>query len=153
MRTFDNIEALVDAVGDHLGHSPWLSIDQDRINTFGDATGDHRGSGAMTAHGNLALSLVPPLLKQVYEVRNVAMSLNYGTNRIRFSSSVLVDSRIRVHARLLATTRVSMGQQFVIEASVEQEGTADPVCIAELVLLLVGQTPRADLAIHGGGSR
>ena len=151
MRTFDNVAAFSAAIGEDLGTSEWHTVTQDQINLFADATGDHQWIhvdperaatgpfGTTIAHGYLTLSLLPVLLEQTYAVDNIAMGMNYGANKVRFPSPVPVDSRVRVGAKLLEATPIKIGTQFVIQATVEREGSEKPVCIAEVVYVLAGK--------------
>ncbi len=151
MRTFDNVAAFSAAIGEDLGTSEWHTVTQEQINLFADATGDHQWIhvdpekaakgpfGTTIAHGYLTLSLLPVLLEQTYAVDNIAMGMNYGANKVRFPSPVLVDSRVRVSAKLLEATPIKIGTQFVIQATVEREGAEKPVCIAEVVYVLAGK--------------
>jgi acyl dehydratase len=136
---------LPEQVGLDLGTSPWLEIDQARINAFAEVTGDPqwihvdpaRASqgpfGSTVAHGFLTLSLLPWFLEHSFAVEGSRMGVNYGLNRVRFPSPVPVGSRLRAHSRLLSCEAVEGGFQLVIEATIEREGAAKPVCVAELV--------------------
>ena len=151
MRTFDNVAAFSAAIGEDLGTSDWHTVTQEQINLFADATGDHQWIhidpekaakgpfGTTIAHGYLTLSLLPVLLEQTYAVDNLVMGMNYGANKVRFPSPVPVDSRVRVNAKMLEATPVKVGTQFVIQATVEREGSEKPVCIAEVVYILAGK--------------
>lgn len=150
MRTFESVEAFAAAAGEEIGTSDWLTVAQEQINLFADATGDHQWIhvdpeqaakgpfGTTIAHGYLTLSLLPVLLKQVYEVQNVAMGVNYGANKVRFPSPVPVGSRIRASAKLLESKPIAIGTQFVLQATVEREGSEKPACIAEVVYVMAG---------------
>lgn len=141
--------ALCALVGEELGVSDWVTIDQDRINRFADATGDHqwihvdverarRESPFATtiAHGYLTLSLVPMFLEQIFKVNNVSAALNYGCNRVRFPSPVPVDSSVRGRVRLLeAEQGDDGGVKTVIGVEVEIRGADKPACVAEIVVL------------------
>ena len=142
---FTSPDELPGAIGSHLGHSEWLEIDQDRINLFADATGDHQWShvdpemaaagpcGATIAHGYLTLALTNFLLPQVVQVEGSSMGINYGTNRRRFPSPVPVGSRVRVSAELVEVDEVPGGYQTVIRATVEIEGSDRPACVVVAV--------------------
>ncbi|WP_213571466.1 MaoC family dehydratase [Rhodococcus sp. USK13] len=148
MRVFHSIDELVPAVGTELGTSDWLMVDQERVDTFADATGDHQWIhvdpqraaegpfGGTIAHGYLTLSLLPPLLRQVYRVEGGSMTVNYGLNRVRFSSPLRVGSRIRGTARLASATSVSNGLavQVELEVTIEVEGVEKPACVATSVI-------------------
>ena len=111
--TFENPHALLDAVGQHLGYSDWLEIDQQRINLFADATGDHQWIhvdpekaaegpfGSTIAHGYLTLSLANLFLPQIMQVNNTSMGVNYGCDKVRFPAAVPVGSRRRAWLMIL----------------------------------------------------
>ncbi len=145
MTTFESVEALKDAVGRHLGHSEWMQITQDRVDQFADATDDHQfihvdqeaaaqtPFGGTIAHGYLTLSLVVPLVSQIYRVDGVQMGVNYGTNKVRFPAPVPVGSKIRAGAELASVTDVPGGVQVELTVTIETEGGSKPVCVAETV--------------------
>ncbi|MEW1973832.1 MaoC family dehydratase [Microbacterium profundi] len=141
---FDSPEAFKAAAGQELGSSSWWEIDQSRVNTFAEATGDHQWIhvdverakegpfGGTIAHGYLTLALLVPLMKETFEVRGTRMNLNYGLNKVRFPAPTPVGSRIRVTTRVLSVEgdeRI----QVVWGATVTAEGAAKPVCVAEVV--------------------
>jgi acyl dehydratase len=152
VRVYEDVREMSAAVGEHLGYSDWLTITQERVDTFADATGDHqwihvdpdraRGGpfGGTIAHGYLTLSLIPGLMSQVYRVERVAMGINYGTDKVRFPAPLPVGSAVRVGAELVGAREVSQGWQFVLRATVEAQGIAKPVCVADTVVLLVPAT-------------
>ena len=135
----DGLRALA---GTDLGTSSWWEITQERIDTFADATGDHqwihvdaeRASqgpfGAPVAHGYLTASLVVPLFGELLDVRDVAMGVNYGLDRLRFPSPVRVDSRIRLRGTLHSVEEVSGGVQVAVDLVIEVEGSDRPACVA-----------------------
>jgi len=145
-RVFDGIDAVRDAVGEHLGHSDWLEITQDRIDQFADATGDHQWIhvdteraanespfGTTIAHGYLTLSLVSYFLPQVVEVRGISMGLNYGTDKVRFPAPVPVGSKLRAGGELTDVRDVPGGIQTTMTVTVEVEGSDKPACVAEIL--------------------
>jgi len=144
-RVFTSAEELRAAVGEELGVSGWLEIDQKRIDLFADATGDHQWIhvdperakdgpfGTTIAHGYLTLSLLPTLVPQVLRVDGVRMGLNYGVNKVRFPSPVPVGSRLRGRVQLTEVTEAGGGVQVVAKVTVEREGGDKPVCVAESV--------------------
>jgi acyl dehydratase len=144
-RTFTSVDELKAAVGEQLGYSDWLRIDQKRIDLFAEATGDHQWIhvdpekaasgpfGTTIAHGYLTLSLLPLLVPQVMKVDNVTMGVNYGTNKVRFPASVPVGSRLRATAVLKEVSEVGGSVQVTAAVSVEREGGDKPVCVAESV--------------------
>lgn len=145
MKRFESIDALKDAVGRHLGHSNWMEITQERVDAFADATDDHQfihvdpeaasrtPFGGTIAHGYLTLSLVVPLVSQIYGVDGVSMGVNYGTNKVRFPAPVPVGSKIRAGAQLESVSEVPGGVQVVLTVTVEIENGEKPVCVAETV--------------------
>lgn len=144
-RVFGSLDELRAAVGEELGTSDWLEIDQKRIDLFADATGDHQWIhvdpekaaagpfGTTIAHGYLTLSLLPALVPQLMRVDNVKMGLNYGSNKVRFPATVPVGSRLRATGRIAEVTEVSGGVQLTTVVTVEREGGEKPVCVAETV--------------------
>ncbi|MCG8535468.1 MAG: MaoC family dehydratase [Pseudomonadales bacterium] len=133
------------AVGTKLGESEWLTIDQDRINLFADATGDHQwihvdpekaksGSfGCTIAHGYLTLSLVNLFLPQIVDVQGISMGVNYGSDKLRFPAPVKVNSRVRGVGELISVEQVKGGVQAVIRVSVEIEGEDRPACVVDTI--------------------
>ena len=144
---FASPDDLLGAVGDHLGHSDWVTVDQGRIDMFAEATGDHQWIhvdpqaaaegpfGATIAHGYLTLALTNLLLPQIVRVDGISMGINYGVNRVRFPQPVLVGSRLRASATLTSAEELpgGAGVQTVITAAVEVEGQAKPACVVESV--------------------
>ncbi|MET0931225.1 MAG: MaoC family dehydratase [Aeromicrobium sp.] len=149
-RVFDNLDDFKAAAGEELGTSDWVTVTQDQINTFADATGDHQWIhvdperaaagpfGTTIAHGYLTLSLLPGLASEIYEIEGLAFAMNYGANKVRFPSPVPVDSRLRATATLTATHEIAIGTQCVITFVVQKEGTDKPVCVAEVVFVFAG---------------
>ena len=142
---FDNPDALLAAVGTDLGASEWITIEQDRIDGFADATGDHQWIhvdpvkaaegpfGAPVAHGYLTLSLTNQFLPEIVRVDNVSMGINYGVNKVRFPQPVVVGSKVRGTAVLTDAQEIIGGVQAVITITVEIEGADKPACIVESV--------------------
>jgi len=144
------IEGIRRAVGSHLGWSPWLTITQDRIDLFAEATGDRQWIhvdveraadgpfGAPIAHGYLTLALVNFFLPQIFEVTGVSMGVNYGTGKVRFPSPVRVGSRLRAGAELTSVEEVSGGVQTTMLVVVEIEGSDKPACVVESLSRYLG---------------
>jgi acyl dehydratase len=143
---FDSPRALAGAVGRHLGYSDWLTITQDRIDLFADATGDHQWIhvdparaktgpfGTTIAHGYLTLALVNLFLPQVLEVRGVKMGVNYGADRLRFPAPVRVGARVRGGGELLKVEEVARGTvQATVRVTVEIEGGDRPACVVDTI--------------------
>ncbi|MCP9208876.1 MaoC family dehydratase [Streptomyces sp. NEAU-Y11] len=145
-RIFTSTDELRSAIGEELGPSDWLEIDQKRIDLFADATDDHQWIhvdpakaaegpfGRTIAHGYLTLSLLPAFTPQLMRVDGVRMGINYGVNKVRFPSPVPVGSRLRATARIAELTEVTDGVQMTLAVTVEREGGTKPVCVAESVV-------------------
>jgi acyl dehydratase len=143
--TYAHLADLAPLVGQPLGSSGWVTIDQARIDQFAQATGDHQWIhvdpvraaagpfGAPIAHGFLTLSLLPMLFESGFSVADVRMGVNYGLNRVRFVTPVKVGSRVRAHFKLLSFEPLEGGAQLTVEATIELEGSAKPACVAETV--------------------
>lgn len=133
------------AVGQHLGVSDWLEITQERINLFADATGDHQWIhvdpekakdgpfGGCIAHGYLTLSLVNLFLPQILDVQGISMGVNYGTDKVRFPSSVPVGSRVRGSAELIAVEEIKGSIQATTRVTVEIDGSDRPACVVDTI--------------------
>ena len=142
---FDSPDDLAAAVGTHLGHSDWVEVDQVRINQFAEATGDYQWIhvdseraavgpfGATIAHGYLTLAMTNQFLPEIVRVEGISMGINYGTEKVRFPSPVVVGSRIRAGGELVAVDEVSGGVQTVIRLTVEVEGSDRPACVVDSV--------------------
>lgn len=150
MRTFHGIDEYEKAVGTHLGHSDWHTVTQEQVNGFADATGDHQWIhvdperaaagpfGGTIAHGYLTLSLIPMLMSEISRVEGLTMGVNYGSDKVRFPAPVPVGSRLRAGAELLSLERTSQGARAKVRVTVEREGGDKPVCVAEVLSVLVG---------------
>ncbi|HEU5045166.1 MAG TPA: MaoC family dehydratase [Nocardioidaceae bacterium] len=149
MRVFTTFDDLDAAVGEQLGSSEWLTVGQDRVDAFADATGDHQWIhvdveraekgpfGGTIAHGYLTLSLIPLFSSQIFALETPGARLNYGVNKVRFPSPLRVGSRVRGTATLAEVTDVPAGKQMVVSYVVEIEGEGKPACVAETVVLLL----------------
>jgi acyl dehydratase len=149
MRTFTSLDELADAVGEDLGTSDWVTIDQERVDRFADATGDHQWIhvdverakagpfGGTIAHGYLTLSLIPWLGSTVFSLETPGAKLNYGVNKVRFPHPLLVGKRVRSHVSVGEVTDLPAGKQLVLRHTVEIEDEAKPACVAETVVLLL----------------
>ncbi|MCH2170731.1 MaoC family dehydratase [Myxococcota bacterium] len=142
---FENPSEILNAVGKQLGKSDWLVIDQERIDQFAEATGDHQWIhvdperakegpyGATIAHGYLTQSLVNFFLPQIVEVRGASMGINYGADKLRFPAPVPVGSRIRGSAELIACEEIKGCIQATVRVSVEIEGSERPACVIDTI--------------------
>lgn len=141
--TYAHLTDLQALVGQEMASSDWITIDQQRIDLFAQATGDHQwihvdpvraAAGPFkttVAHGFLTLSLLPEMAANAYAVADRRMGVNYGLNKVRFPSPVPVGSRLRGHFKLLEYKPIEGGAQLTIEVTMEREGSAKPVCVAE----------------------
>jgi len=145
VKTYQNLVELKALVGAPIGVSDWLIVDQARIDKFAAVTGDDQWIhvdpvraaagmfGSTVAHGFLTLSLLPYFIRSSHQVDGARMSVNYGLNRVRFPAPVPVNSRLRAHFKLLSFEPIDGGVQMITEVTVEREGQAKPVCVAESV--------------------
>ena len=142
--TFDSLDDLRAAAGTHLGFTDWLEVDQQRVDQFAEATGDHQWIhvdveranrespfGGPIAHGYLTLSLSNLFLPQLLEVPAASSGVNYGTGKVRFPSPVPVGSRIRAGAGIQAVEGIPGGLQTTIRITIEVEGRDKPACVIE----------------------
>ena len=147
MKTFQTLQEFPALVGQEVAVSDWLTITQERINQFAQATGDHQwihvdvekaGAGpfgAPIAHGYLTLSLLPQFFDSAMRIAGSRMGVNYGLNRVRFMAPVPVGSRLRARIRLLNCEPIdNQGMQLTWEVTIEREGAAKPVCVAESIV-------------------
>jgi len=150
MLTIDGIDDLKTKVGEELGVSDWYAVTQERIDAFAEATGDHqwihvdperaaRGPfGTTVAHGYLTLSLLPVLLAEVISVSDAQMGVNYGTEKVRFTSPVPSGSRVRLHGKLLRTERRGPSVVWYVGIQIEVEGKEKPALVGEVVYMAAG---------------
>jgi acyl dehydratase len=144
MKTFQTLKELAACAGQDIATSDWITITQEQVNQFAEATGDHQWIhvdvekarkgpfGGPIAHGFLTLSLLPRFFESTIEVVESAMGVNYGLNKVRFIAPVPVGSKLRARMKLLSAEPIdNNGYQMTWEITVEREGASKPVCIAE----------------------
>lgn len=144
MRIFETLNELPPLVGQEVATSDWITITQEQVNLFAQATGDHQWIhvdveraragpfGAPIAHGFLTLSLLPKFFASAMTVRETRMGVNYGLNKVRFTSPVPVGSRLRARMTLQACEPIDNGgMQLTWAVTVEREGSDKPACVAE----------------------
>jgi acyl dehydratase len=144
--TAHGVEGVQGLVGQQLGHSDWVTITQEQVNQFAEATGDHQWIhvdperakkespfGGPIAHGYLTLSLLPALMPEIVEISGFRMGVNYGTEKVRFPSPVPVGARVRAAATLEAATPFEGGIQMNLAVTVEVEGGSKPAMVATVV--------------------
>ena len=145
MKHFAHLSDMPAEIGREFATSDWITVDQDRIDRFADATGDHQWIhvdreraaggpfGTTIAHGFLTLSLLPLLMAGAYAVDDTKMGLNYGLNRVRFPNPVRAGSRVRGRCKLLEYEPIEGGAQLTVEVTMEIEGADKPACVAQTV--------------------
>lgn len=138
-----DVQQLESRVGTEIGVSPWLAVEQPRIDLFAEATDDHQWIhvdperarkgpfGGTIAHGFLTLSLLPRMMAEAVKVGGVRMSVNYGLNRVRFTAPVPSGSRVRARVALSKLEKVDGGVQLLWNVTVEREGGDRPCLVAE----------------------
>ena len=144
MKTFQTLADLAACVGQEVAVSDWLTITQQQVNLFAEATGDHQWIhvdiekaaagpfGGPIAHGFLTLSLIPRFFESSFDIVGSRMGVNYGLNKVRFTAPVPVGSRLRASMKLLASEPIdNNGVQLTWEVTVQREGSSKPVCVAE----------------------
>ena len=144
----DSPDTLKQFVGKEIGVSEWLTITQERIAQFAEATEDRQWIhldreraakespfGTTIAHGFLTLSLISHFMKDVIQVRSgVGMAINYGLNRVRFPSPVRAGAKIRARVKLLSVKEVAGAYEAAFSVTVESEGGEKPCCVAESIV-------------------
>ena len=131
-------------VGQSLGTSEWVTVDQHTIDTFAEATGDHQWihvdverakrempGGKTIAHGYLTLSLLPRLSHNVLHIRKRSRGINYGSNKVRFTAPVPAGSRVRLHQTLKNVEDIEGGVRMTFDNQIEVEGSSRPALVAE----------------------
>src|ERR1700734_253376 len=143
-----NPQSLKELVGGEISVTEWFRVTQERIEKFAEATDARqlihldraRASrespyGATTAHGFLTLSLLSHLMKEAIQVQGgVRLAVNYGLNRVRFPAAVRADSRIRARILLQDVKEISDAVEATYSVTIESEGSAKPVCVAEWIV-------------------
>jgi acyl dehydratase len=145
LRRFETIAELEPLVGQEIGTSEWITVTQERIQLFADATEDHQWIhldgeraaagpfGTTIAHGFFTLSLLPQMSASAFEVRGTRMGVNYGLNKVRFPAPVPSGSRLRGRFKLIGYEPLEGGAQITMQVTMEREGFDKPVCIAESI--------------------
>ncbi|AYC33971.1 MaoC family dehydratase [Pseudomonas cavernae] len=142
---FSSAEQMLNAPGLDLGVTEWLPVTQERVNLFAEATGDQQWIhvdperaasgpfGGCIAHGYLTLSLANLFMPQLMSIENMAMGVNYGSDRVRFPAAVKVGARVRGRGEVLSAEMVGAAVQFVVRISVEIEGAERPGCVVDTI--------------------
>jgi acyl dehydratase len=141
----DGLDQAKQYSGKQLGYSSWHKITQEQIDRFADATGDHQWIhvdqeaakqgpfGTTIAHGYLTLSLLPILLREVIEVKNVGMAVNYGINKLRFPAPVPSNSEVRLSALISNISEFESGVQLELEVTVEVRDSHKPSLVGQIL--------------------
>jgi len=149
VRVFQSVDDLKRCIGHEVGRTGWIPIDQERIDQFAEATGDHNWIhvdperaaaetpyGATIAHGFLTLSLLPMLLYQIYDLEPRRISLNYGVDKVRFITPVPVNSRVRGILMINSIEDEAAGRlKLRGTMTIELEGADKPACVADFVTM------------------
>lgn len=152
MLVVDNPRDLKVHVGRELEPGDWITVDQEMIDKFADATGDYQWihvdveraksempGGKTIAHGYLTLSLVPRMVYPLYDIRNKTHGINYGSNRVRFTNPVTAGSRVRLRYRFKSVEDAGEdGVRIIGECTIEVEGEERPALVAEVISLAYG---------------
>lgn len=146
---FKDILELKDSIGREVGVSDWLLIDQDRINQFAQATDDFQWIhtdpvraakespfGKTIAHGFLSLSLIPEFMYSCLFFEQSKLTVNYGLNKVRFTSPVLVGSKIRAIFKTMQVTDVNNGVKIEWQVTMEIEGQEKPALVADFLIVV-----------------
>jgi len=143
MTTITGLDELRKHEGKDIGTSEWHEVGQKDIDAFADATGDHQWIhvdpdrakdtpfGGTIAHGYYTLSLAPMFTEQILSLEGFAFAVNYGLNKVRFPAPLPVDSKVRMHGKLVDVEPVPGGAQMTLELTFEREGGDKPVCVAQ----------------------
>jgi acyl dehydratase len=150
MISIDTLSELSSYVGQEVGCTDWITVDQDLIDRFADVTGDRNWyhvdaeraarelpGGRTIAHGLLTLSLVPGLVSQILEVRRHGRAFNYGLDKVRFPSPVPVGGRLRMRMAVLSAERTGNGTLLKRRYTIELEGAAKPAMVADMLTLVI----------------
>ena len=150
MKVFQDLAEFAAARGSQFGPTEWLQVDQDRVNLFADATGDHQWIhvdperakdgpfGATIAHGLLTLSLLPHFAQQLYRVDNVKLAVNYGYDKVRFITPVKVGAKVRARGEISAVDHLGGAVQATTTITVEIEDSAKPAAVAASIVRYIG---------------
>jgi acyl dehydratase len=153
MRSFKSIDEMKAALGEELGPSNWVAIDQPRIAAFAEVTGDNQWihvdveraasempEGRTIAHGFLTLSLIPHLRHQIWHLECTERGINYGLEKVRFPAPVMSGDRVRLHQTLTSLEPSGEGFKLVFRCTLEIEGRDKPACVADTVSIVYERT-------------
>ncbi|WP_185994586.1 MaoC family dehydratase [Nocardioides campestrisoli] len=149
MRVLNSIEEIEAAVGEPLGTTEWVTMDQKMVDTFADLTGDHQwihvdperaaqsSFGGTIVHGLLTLGMLPGFGLKIFRIDAGSARLNYGSEKVRFPAPLRTGTRVRGSATFVAVDPVPSGTQVRTRWTVEAEGSERPVCVAETITLVL----------------
>jgi acyl dehydratase len=147
--TITHVNTLTDRIGEELGVTDWITVDQERVNLFAEATGDFQWIhidkeraaagpfGGTIAHGYLTLSMMPIFLEPFMQFEGIAMQINYGLDKVRFPHPVRVGSRVRARVSIGSVEAKDQGNLVTMTCIVEIEGVDKPACVAQVLALLI----------------
>ena len=150
MLVLNGLEEIKAKVGEDLGTSDWIQIDQDAVNAFAEVTGDDQWIhvdperaaatplGGTIVHGFFTLSLIPKFAYETYTVEGVSFAMNYGSDKVRFLSPVPTGSRLRMNSVLSSVEEKGGGVLMKVTCTIEIEGSEKPACIAEMLTIVFG---------------
>jgi acyl dehydratase len=149
MRSFKSIDEMKAALGEELGPSDWVAIDQPRIAAFAEVTGDNQWihvdveraarempDGRTIAHGFLTLSLIPHLRHRIWHLESTERGINYGLEKVRFPAPVMSGDRVRLRQMLTSLEPAGEGFKLVFRCTLEIEGRDKPACVADTVSIV-----------------
>lgn len=150
MQTITSLDDLLALEGQEVGTSDWVTITQEQVDLFAEATGDHQWIhvdveraqsspfGGTIAHGFLTLSLIPVFAQQIFDLQFGDAKLNYGCDAVRFTNPVPVGSRVRATATFEGVKQLDKGVQITTKYVVEIEGVERPALVAKQITLVLG---------------
>lgn len=163
MHTISSVEDAKMLEGQEVGVSAWVTVDQERIDKFADATGDFQWihvdreraakelpDGKTIAHGYLTLALIPALSAEFVQFGNLARAINFGCNKLRFYTMVPVGSRVRARATVVQARKRGGALHLLSEVKIEVEGEKKPACVAETLGMYFFEEKAAEKAVSTG---
>ena len=163
MHTISSVEDAKMLEGQEVGVSAWVTVDQERIDKFADATGDFQWihvdreraakelpDGRTIAHGYLTLALIPALSAEFVQFGNLARAINFGCNKLRFYTMVPVGSRVRARATVVQARKRGGALHLLSEVKIEVEGEKKPACVAETIGMYFFEETAAEKAVSTG---
>ena len=163
MHIINSVEDAKLLEGQEVGVSAWVTVDQERIDKFAEATGDFQWihvdreraatalpDGKTIAHGYLTLALIPALSAEFVEFGNLARAINFGCNKLRFYTMVPVGSRVRARATVMQARKRGGALHLLSEVKIEVEGEKKPACVAETIGMYFFEEAAEEKAVSTG---